>query len=146
MIIHNIKEFCDYWGVDEEHLERSVYKGTSCGAWIHWDDKHIHIGSIVEGSDAEFDREFKFPFDSALIDRWFDELEVLVDNAWREANCTPYRIILDGENMGVYYGEDETDALNLMAREAGYEVWKDACENTSAPANKVEVIEVTEEE
>lgn len=146
MIIHNIKEFCDYWGVDQDNLERSVYKNTSCGAWIHWDNQHIHIGSIVEGSDAEFDREFKFPFDSDDIDLWLDELEVLCEDAWNEANGSPYRIILNGYDQGIYYGIDEGDALNRLARDAGYKNWKESCEVCPISEDEVEIREVTEEE
>ena len=84
--IRSIKEFCDWWGEDIDHIEKSVYKNTDCGAWITWDDTSITIGSIVEGSDAEFDSTFEFPFESEEIDDWLIELERLTDEAWHEAN------------------------------------------------------------
>ncbi len=37
-------------------ISRCVYKYTDCGAYIHFDDKGIIVGTIVEGSDAEFTR------------------------------------------------------------------------------------------
>ena len=86
MVIRNIEDFCEWCGTDVDHLERSVYKNTDCGAWISWDKNGIEIGSIVEGSDAEFDNSFEFPFESKEVEDWIEELEYLTDEAWREAN------------------------------------------------------------
>lgn len=44
------------------------------------------IGSIVEGSDAEFYQSFWFPVDTDVLDAWVNELEELCDEAWHEAN------------------------------------------------------------
>lgn len=88
MTIKSIKDFCNYWGEDNlDHLARSVYKYTDCGAWIMWDDTGFTIGSIVEGSDAEFSKRFDYPVESNLVDDWFDELDKLTDEAWFLANC-----------------------------------------------------------
>jgi hypothetical protein len=35
-------------------ISKWVYKGTDCGAWVKFDEQGIIVGSIVEGSDAEF--------------------------------------------------------------------------------------------
>lgn len=87
MTIKNIKDFCKYWGCDsEKELERSVYKYTDCGAWISWDNNGFNIGSIVEGSDAEFDEAFLFPVESEEVDAWIEELELLCEEEWEEAN------------------------------------------------------------
>ena len=86
MVLHNIGELSYELGSDVEHLKRDVYKYTACGAWIEWTDRTVTIGSIVEGSDAEFDRTFEFPVYLSEIDNWFDELERLTDEAWQEAN------------------------------------------------------------
>ena len=86
-LINNIQDVAEkIWGTTVHLLERDVYKNTDCGAWIRWSDDCVQIGSIVEGSDAEFDRTFKFPFDSDEMESWIDELETLTDEAWREAN------------------------------------------------------------
>ena len=69
-----------------EQLERYAYKYTDCGAWISWDEHSVSIGSIVEGSDAEFAETFSFPVDSDVLDAWVEELERLCDEAWHEAN------------------------------------------------------------
>ena len=86
MKIHNINDLAKYFGTEVKDIERVLYKYTECGAWINWDDKKVTIGSIVEGSDAEYSKEFVFPIDSVMINLWLDELEDLTDQAWREAN------------------------------------------------------------
>lgn len=87
MVISNIADIVKGKGLEEaEQLDHYVYKYTDCGAWIAWDDNSITIGSIVEGSDAEFSRRFLFPVDSDTLDAWVNELEQLCDEAWHEAN------------------------------------------------------------
>lgn len=86
MTIKNITDLCAYLGCEEDELERALYKYTECGAWTKWDDNKVSIGSIVEGSDAEFSRDLYFPFESETYDAWIDELEDLTDEAWHEAN------------------------------------------------------------
>ena len=87
MIINSINDIVEGKGLEKaDQLDHHVYKYTDCGAWITWDDNSVTIGSIVEGSDAEFDRSFLFPVDSDALDAWINELEVLCDEAWHEAN------------------------------------------------------------
>lgn len=86
MVINNIKDLADHFGSSVNRLERDLYKYTDCGAWITYSTYSVTIGSIVEGSDAEFAKAFEFPFSSDLFDEWLDELEMLTDEAWREAN------------------------------------------------------------
>lgn len=86
IIIRNIEDLAAHYGTTVDRLKRDVYKCTECGAWISWDDKYVTVGSIVEGSDAEFSNTFSFPFDTDSYDSWIDELEILVDEAWHEAN------------------------------------------------------------
>lgn len=85
-IISNISDLAAAWGTTPERIERDLYKYTECGAWISWTDTTITIGSIVEGSDAEFNRTFCIPAELGTIDEWIDELEALCDEAWHEAN------------------------------------------------------------
>lgn len=85
-IIKDIKDYCEHFETDEKHLERDTYKYTDCGAYIFWNESSVTIGSIVEGSDAEFSKKFVFPCTAEEIDKWFDELEKLTDEAWHEAN------------------------------------------------------------
>lgn len=87
MIINSIHDIVKGKGLENpDQLHHFVYKYTDCGAWIDWNDKSVTIGSIVEGSDAEFSESFCFPVDSDALDNWINELEVLVDEAWSEAN------------------------------------------------------------
>ena len=86
MVIKDIEDLCEYFGSDVRHIERDIYKCTACGAWIEWDNYTVTIGSIVEGSEAEFSKTFRFQFSSADLDSWLDELDELTDEAWHEAN------------------------------------------------------------
>ena len=96
MIINNINDIAKGKGLESaEQLHHHVYKYTDCGAWIAWDDSSVTIGSIVEGSDAEFSKSFCFPVDSDVLDAWVNELEALCDEAWCEAND-------EVDNEGVY--------------------------------------------
>ena len=87
MIISSIDDIVKGKGLENaEQLNHYVYKYTDCGAWIAWDDNSVTIGSIVEGSDAEFSQRFLFPVDSDELDAWVTELEQLCDDEWHEAN------------------------------------------------------------
>ena len=86
MTIKRIDDIAYIFGTTVKRLKHDVYKETNCGAWIEWDDETVTIGSIVEGSDAEFQKTFRFPFKSIELDDWFEELENLTDEAWHEAN------------------------------------------------------------
>lgn len=87
MVINNITDIVKGKGLETaDQLNHHVYKYTDCGAWIAWDDNSVTIGSIVEGSDAEFQKSFTFPVDSDELDAWITELEQLCDEAWHEAN------------------------------------------------------------
>lgn len=86
MIINNINDFADYIGIEVSRLKKAIYKYYDFGPWITWTESGITIGSIVEGSDAEFLRTIDFPFDSSLYEDWMSELDVLTDETWHEAN------------------------------------------------------------
>ena len=86
MTIKNIKDFCEYVGVEDNELEKAIYNGTACGAYIHWNSEWIEIGSIVEGSDAEFNEWLCFPFDTEKYEDWINELEHLTSEVWKLAN------------------------------------------------------------
>ncbi len=86
MVICTIEGLAEHVGVELKELERSVYDAYDCGPYIKWDDKGVTIGSIVEGSDAEFEKTLKFPFQSEDYEDWLNELEDLCEKAWNEAN------------------------------------------------------------
>jgi hypothetical protein len=37
----------------ERHIQKAIYKGTDCGAWVAFSPEGVQVGSIVEGSDCE---------------------------------------------------------------------------------------------
>ena len=87
MTINNINDFSTYLGIEVDDIEKAIYDGTYCGAWINWDEKEIRIGSIVEGSDAEFECDpLVFPFDSEDFEQALIWLEAETDREWRECN------------------------------------------------------------
>ena len=77
-------------------IQRAVYKGTECGAWVQFDEKGIMVGSIVEGSDAEFSKRIDLSGvdisdeGSTLLNERFwaalDEIDDLACAEWEEAN------------------------------------------------------------
>ena len=106
MTINNIKDFCTaMYADDEQQMKQDLYRYTNCGAWIEWDEDSVTIGSIVEGSEAEFQNTFTFPFESEEAEDWIEELEDLCEQAWNEAN-------------GYEEDEDEEESTpSLSARE-----------------------------
>lgn len=105
-MIENIKELAEWYGTTVDALKKDIYKTTECGAWIDWTDESVTVGSIVEGSEAEFSREFRFPFSPESIEYWVAELEELCDEAWREAHYDfSYYRLLDGSDEVVTYEE-----------------------------------------
>ena len=78
-------------------LDRALYKGTDCGAWVKFDAEGILVGSIVEGSDAEFSErvdvtgiEMSDEGEVELQKRFWDTVErinQLACDAWDEANA-----------------------------------------------------------
>jgi len=52
---------------DPEKINRAVYKGTSCGAWVKFDEEGILVGTIVEGSDAEFSKRIQLSDNEKLL-------------------------------------------------------------------------------
>lgn len=51
-----IKTIADGLGYirDPVAISRVIYKTTACGAWVQFDSQGILVGTIVEGSDAEY--------------------------------------------------------------------------------------------
>lgn len=72
--------------IEDERLSRIVYKNTQCGGWFRTFDKGVEIGTIVEGSDAEFSRRLEYPFTAGQYEAAWSEIESLADAAWHEAN------------------------------------------------------------
>lgn len=108
-LLNNIEDVAaKAFGTTVDCLEHDVYKYTKCGAWIVWDDSSVTIGSIVEGSDAEFEKKFEYPIDSDEIDNWINDLEELCDEAWKEANLNELMVTLEGGEYLYFRTEGET--------------------------------------
>ena len=96
-MINNLSDLFAHVGVDNfESLEKAIYKGTECGAWLATigDEvspegvEGVKVGSIVEGSDACAEtRELEFPFESK---EFWDACQAVDDEAsalWDEAQA-----------------------------------------------------------
>ena len=91
-----LQELADLYGCEptEEAIRRAVYKGTACGAWVHFPagkPNRVEIGSIVEGSDAEVRADPVLYEDGgeAFIARYREAIEYVEGEAvilWDEAN------------------------------------------------------------
>lgn len=79
---------CELGREDESGWNKSVYKGTDCGAWLKLvDDSTIQLGSIVEGSDAECDT-FTLSWPFTRDDFWhsLDQIESEAAYIWERDN------------------------------------------------------------
>ena len=85
-MIKDIYDLCIHLNTTVDSIVRDIYDSTECGAWIFWDDKAVTIGTIVEGSDAEFSNTLDFPFHENAFDSWVELLEEMANEAWHEAN------------------------------------------------------------
>ena len=94
-LITNIASLFKHVGVDDfASLEKSIYKGTDCGAWIcklaglnHGDPDGVEVGSIVEGSEAcATPVKLHYPFDSKALWEALDGIEAECSELWDEAN------------------------------------------------------------
>jgi len=88
-MIKNIYHLADYFGVGSEgytihnKIEKALYKSSSCGAWVHFDNDGIIIGSIVEGSDFEIKADkLTYPFPEKSLDQTIEFVEGEVQVVW----------------------------------------------------------------
>jgi hypothetical protein len=56
---------------DTEKIDRAVYNGTSCGAWVKFDEEGILVGTNIEGSDAEFSKRIELSDDEDVLCKRF---------------------------------------------------------------------------
>lgn len=121
MTIRNINDLASLFGTTPDHLEHAIYKGTSCGAWIQWNYTSVSIGSIVEGSDAEFSCRFSYPFESTAVFSWLDELDSLTTRAWNEANADDMvEVIMNMTNPGDQLSIEDAEKLLSQAEADGW--------------------------
>lgn len=76
--IGNLADLLTYFSADTlTAAERTLYKQTSCGAWLRVDGDKVTVGSIIEGSDAEVEAvALTFPFSVVDLEHtiaWVDD-------------------------------------------------------------------------
>lgn len=61
----------------EWRIEKALYKGTQCGAWVKFDEHGVVVGTIVEGSDAEYAERVGFVLedDASLVSNFWLAVE-----------------------------------------------------------------------
>lgn len=97
-----LQELGEYFGCGPElsRIKRSIYKHTDCGAWLEIDDTGLHIGSIVEGSDAYVETspltwgEY-LNMEPGALRAWLNQTIAYVEGEaaalWHEANDEPWQ-------------------------------------------------------
>jgi hypothetical protein len=59
-----------------EKINRAIYRGTDCGAWVKFDEDGILVGTIVEGSEAEYSERIELTDDpDELCKRFWDAIQ-----------------------------------------------------------------------
>ncbi len=77
----------DIYGSTPASLDRDFYKATACGGHVTLEtDGQITIGTIVEGSDAEYGQPIPANATKRDIRRAVAAMERWADAAWKEAN------------------------------------------------------------
>jgi hypothetical protein len=68
-----VQAIADSIGVapDPQKIDRAIYKGTDCGAWVRFDAQGVVVGTIVEGSEAEYSERIALSDDEATLCRRF---------------------------------------------------------------------------
>jgi len=68
-------------------IEKAVYEGTDCGAWIECTDVELRVGSIVEGSDVDCQTHIlMLPTTSKALSEALDAIELEAPEIWNEWN------------------------------------------------------------
>lgn len=82
--INNVTDLCEHVGVGStELLKRAVYKYTSCGAWVAFEDGCVKVGSIVEGVDQTTETHtLVYPFTDHDWDMALEAVEKEADEIW----------------------------------------------------------------
>ena len=73
-------------GDEPSRWPKAIYKGTDCGAWFKMDGLTVTVGSIVEGSDAEFSDSLTYPFSRKSFWELVQSINDAACAAWDEAH------------------------------------------------------------
>lgn len=87
-MINNHEELAAHVGAEdacEGTVARRVYMDTSCGATVTLHDGYVLVGTIVEGSDAEFTNDrLVYPFTEEAWAEAIQACEDFADAHWGE--------------------------------------------------------------
>lgn len=73
-----------------KEIDQIFYDETECGAHLHNSNYNgFDVTCIVEGSSAEFQETFKYPFQSHSLGEYLCDLTARAHDAWCEANQGP---------------------------------------------------------
>ena len=68
-------------------VQKALFKGTACGAWIELTDGELRVGSIVEGSDVDCQMHtLVLPTTSEALGEALDAIELEAQQIWNEWN------------------------------------------------------------
>ena len=109
-IIHNRNELCEKIfeepeSATDERLSRLLYKSTACGASLTTGENEVCVNTIVEGSDAEFNRTLNYPFSTEEWDNAISEIESLAEEACKEANEGNDDLVFDTNGFEICVGD-----------------------------------------
>ena len=96
----DLASFLGIPGAEMHRIEKAIFKGTSCGAWVafetasqdHLGDVEVEftyllVGSIVEGSDVDCTtHKLKLPTTSKEFEDAMKAVEEEAEEIWREWN------------------------------------------------------------
>ena len=64
-------------------IEKAIYKGTDCGAWIGYEDDGVKLGSIVEGVEETTETHFlAYPFEASDFWNALERIEEEAGEIW----------------------------------------------------------------
>jgi hypothetical protein len=88
-LICNCADLLRYFdATDLETAKRTLYKQTSCGAWLKVEGDNVTLGCIIEGSDAEVKADaLAFPFSVSDLEHTMAWVDDRADELWVEANA-----------------------------------------------------------
>ena len=132
-MINNFKDLCEYLGVTEEDADGAFYDATDCGGHIEDRGSELYMGTIVEGSDSEYDRYIPYPFTEKDYEREVKEMEAWAEEEWFYANVeNPMNEELDAtidrmiDFLKETYPEREDDIAYLEEQNGGFILgWND---------------------
>lgn len=93
--INCFEDLCSHVGTDiydddertAKALDKAIYKGTTCGAWVEKVPNGVNVGSIVEGCDQYCDvQELRYPFDHTDFWAAVQRVEDQADEIWKDTH------------------------------------------------------------